>query len=166
MLTTVLTVTSAQEITVLVWCADPPCFFPEGWAFAQTFLLPEMGENLPSEPCVAWTKQIGSGRIKLTCTLTCLNKTITLTAFVDTAADVMIISQDYWLPEWTLVPSLDALVGIRGHSNTVWSLHPVSFKGPEDRVATAKPFVINRSQILVWGRDILSQWGLKLETNF
>lgn len=114
MLTTVLTVTSAQEITVLVWCADPPCFFPEGWAFAQTFLLPEMGENLPSETCVAWTKQIGSGRIKLTCTLTCLNKTITLTAFVDTAADVMIISQDYWLPEWTLVPSLDALVGIRG----------------------------------------------------
>lgn len=63
----------------------------------------------------------------------------------------------------TLVPTLDALVGIGGHSNAMWSLHPISFKGPEDHVATTKPFISKREKILAWGRDILFQWGRRLE---
>lgn len=90
-------------------------------------------------------------------------KTNTLTGLINIGAGITVISQKYWSLEWTLVPTLDAFVGIGGHSNAMWSLHPISFQGPEDHVATTKPFIIKREKILAWGRDILFQWGLRLE---
>lgn len=59
-------------ITFLAWCPNPLCFLPEGLVFAQAFLLPEADDDVPDELCVAWIRRVGSGKIKITCTLTCL----------------------------------------------------------------------------------------------
>lgn len=72
MLPTVLTVTSSKEITVLAWCPTPPCFLHKELVFAQAFLLPEIDDDAPDEPCISWIKRVSSGKIKTTCTLTCL----------------------------------------------------------------------------------------------
>lgn len=57
---------------------------------------------------------------------------------------------------------LDQLAGIGGHCE---NLHSVTFEGPKGHVATTKPFIVG-ADIVLWGKDILFQWGLRIETNF
>lgn len=157
---TVLSVSCSQEITVLALCPDSPCFLPRGLTIAQDFLLPESWSNTS---LIAWTSHISWGWLQLSCVLKHLGKAITLIGLIDTGADITLIWKSKWSQDWTIIPSLDQLAAIGGHCESYRSLHFVIFEGPQGRVATTKPFIVGADMVL-WGRDILSQWGLRILT--
>lgn len=77
-------------------------------------------------------------------------------------ADVMVVSSTEWLSHWEL-QAVDGLVsGIRGSLPAQRSKHVIQIEGPEGRIASVRPFVVN-SGFTLWGRDLMSQWGTRME---
>lgn len=84
---------------------------------------------------------------------------------LDTGADVTVISYVFWPREWKLVAPLGSLTGIGGSSLCLQSENAVVVTGPGEKTAIMHPFVVQKP-ITVWGRDLLAQWGMKLEVDF
>lgn len=163
-----------EELTVLAQAWNPPLVIPARTPIARAIALPaNIIEHLTEcqqvsfgssgvTPDVFWVQHIGRDRPQLTCSLTCNNKTVQITGLVDTGADVTVISHMFWPKEWTLVTPLDSLSGIGGATVCLQSSCMIAVKGPEGKTATIRPFVVQKP-ITVWGRDLLSQWGVKLD---
>lgn len=164
-LPSVLSVTFQQENTVLAMCPDPPRFIPQGLVIVQAILLSEQDSNNTSESLVMWTRIISRNQPQLICMLELNTKKIILSGLIDTGADVTVISQPKWPPDWALTPALGTLSGIGGTSNSLRSMQLIRFEGPKGHITTTRPFMI-KAPIFLWGRHILSQWGMRLETNF
>lgn len=54
---------------------------------------------------------------------------------------------------------------IGGAKIRLQSEHMITVTGPERKTAAMCPFVVQKP-IKVWGRDLLSQWGTKIEISF
>lgn len=80
----------------------------------------------------------------------------------DTGADVTIIPKAKWPRDWELVPSCGTVSGIGGAVNSMRSKNLISIEEPEGQIATVRPFV-TASNIALLGRDVLSQWGARLD---
>lgn len=157
----VLTVTSLQEIMVQVLCLNPPLFIPRGTVIAQAYLLLDL-TTTPADPLVMWAQILGHDRTVIECALSQKGKTIHLSGLLETEADVAIISHSEWPRDWPLVPAAGIISGIGGTMTSFRSQNIICFEGPEGRVATVRPF-ITRAPVTLWGRDLLSQWGIRLE---
>lgn len=57
------------------------------------------------------------------------------------------------------------LSGVKVYSQSLQSHHLVQITGPKGRVATIKPSVLPVPLVL-WGRDVLTQWGVFMKSNF
>lgn len=126
---------------------------------------PPITENSNLGPEIFWTEHIGRDRPLLTCSLMHNNKTIMVQGLLDTGADVTIISYLFWPKDWKLVTPLDTLTGIGGATLCLQSESVITVRGPEGKTAIIRPFIVKKP-ITVWGRDLLSQWGVKLEVDF
>lgn len=122
-------------------------------------------EDSDLTPEILWKEHIGRNRPILTCSLTHNNKTIMIKGLLDTGADVTIISYLFWPKDWKLVTPPDTLTGIGGATLCLQSQSVITVKGPERKTAVIRPFVVKKP-ITVWGRDLLSQQGVKLEVDF
>ncbi|RMC16814.1 hypothetical protein DUI87_06067 [Hirundo rustica rustica] len=118
-----------------------------------------------------WVKHIGNAQPMLTCRLTCGNESqkcsdvtpdTLITGTLDTAADVTVISYASWPRDWNLVIPVHGLAGIGGGSICMQSEFMITVTGPEGKTAKTRPYVV-KGPITVWGRDVLSQWGTKME---
>lgn len=132
----------------LLYVLTPPCCFPKGLIIVQAFLLPELDSNTSF---ITWTRKISRGQPKFTCVLRHFKKIITLNRLIDAETDVTVISRSCWPLEWTLVPSLDILAGIGGHSTTFcshcnwWlSCHHQAIHGGEENHLGEETFSLNR----------------------
>lgn len=81
---------------------------------------------------------------------------------MDTEADVTIISNTKWPPQWGLKPTAGKLSGIGRATPFMQSANNIIAEGPDGHTASIKPFIVP-SGFTFWGRDVLSQWGTRLE---
>lgn len=170
---------TTDEIKIMAWTPFPPCTVPRGSRIAQLILIP-VGSSTPApslfpkreggfgstgSPQILWVQPILHKRPLQRCTLTCGKQQIELSGIIDTGADVTVISQAKWPPRWPLANVSQVLAGIGGNGSSHQSLEIIQIKGPEGHVASVKPFVLPVPMVL-WGRDVLSQWGMSLQTHF
>lgn len=116
-------------------------------------------------PNVLWIKHVSNEWPELTCSLTHLGQTVHIAGMLDTGADITAISRASRLCSWNLVTPMSALTGIGGAILCLASEFIFTVTGPEGRTATIGPFVVQKP-ITVRGRDVLSQWGAKIEVGF
>lgn len=72
------------------------------------------------------------------------------------------ISHAFWPKEWDLVTPMGVLTGIGRATLCLQNEFMITVTGPEGKTATISPLVVQKP-ITVRGRDVLSQWGAKLE---
>nr|XP_054509349.1 endogenous retrovirus group K member 19 Pro protein-like [Agelaius phoeniceus] len=116
-------------------------------------------------PNVLWIKHVSNEGPELTCSLTHLGQTVRIAGMLDTGADITAISRASRLCNWNLVTAMGALAGIGGAVLCLQSELMITVTGPKARTATIRPFVVQKP-ITVRGRDVLSQWGAKIEVDF
>lgn len=57
------------------------------------------------------------------------------------------------------------LIGIGGSGVSRQSAEIIQVQNLEGQVASVKPFILPVPMVL-WGRDVLSQWGTSIQTHF
>lgn len=102
---------------------------------------------------------------QITNSLTHLGKTVHSTGMLGIGPDVTVISHVSWLCNWNLVTPKGALTGIGGAALCLQSEFRITVTGPEGRTAIIHPLVVQKP-ITVWGRDVLSEGGAKIEGGF
>lgn len=81
---------------------------------------------------------------------------------IDPGADVTVIAQSEWPAQWDLQSSGGTIKGISGSASSRRSSAPIIIEGPDGHVASIWPFVVP-SGFTLWGRDLLAQWGTRVE---
>ncbi|RMC19683.1 hypothetical protein DUI87_03246 [Hirundo rustica rustica] len=177
---TVISENQNEELTVLAQALRAPLTVLENTPIAKAVALPPdaterqvmpinsqqaAAESEDTETHVCWVKLIGQDRPKITCNLMLDNKMITITGMLDTGANVTVISYIFWPKEWDLTTPLKSLSGIGGATLCMQSENSIIITGPDGKTAIVRPFVVQKS-ITVWGRDIISQWGIRIEVDF
>lgn len=158
----VQTVDSNSEISVTVSCNNPPWFMSKGTIIAQAILLPQEFPRCHRTPSIWWAEVVGKDKPTLHCKLRNGKAVAYLMGMVDTGADVTIISRAEWPKDWSIKPMDGRITGIGGSATSMRSVNNIVIEGPDGHVATVRPFVID-SGFTLWGRDLLSQWGARLE---
>lgn len=163
-----------EELRVLANACHPPLHIPPNTPIAIAIAL-FMGTADHMPPCssspahenpeVLWVQHINTQRPMLTCELSIGGVRAKIKGMIDTGADVMVISYYYWPAEWKLITPPGTLTGIGGVTPCLQSESVISITGPQGKKTLVCPCVVQR-QITVWGRDLLSQWGAKIELDF
>lgn len=168
------------QIWAMVSTATPPVTINAGTRIAQ--LVPFMscvprteqvtrgdrGFGSTGKPLVFWSQAVSDKRPQMTCTLTMdhANPSYTkVSGLLDTGADVTIIAHRDWPPTWPLVSNTTGVVGLGGTANSFMAAKPVIVCNPEGQKATIRPYVTT-APLNLWGRDCLSQWGVRITTDF
>lgn len=157
----------AGEIKIMAWTWSSPCFVPKGQRIAQLVPLLSVisprkgGFGSTGKPVVLWSKQVSKEQSLLHCQVHDQH----FSGLVDTGADVTIINVSDWPPEWPLRDLTSAIVGVGGPQRPKQSAKILTLKVPDGWIAQAAPYVLPVPCTL-WGRDLLSQWGIFLKTNF
>lgn len=124
-----------------------------------------MPEDIPkdySSPKVFWSKVVGNDRPMFNCKLHNKNDNVSITGMIDTGADVTIVSSTDWPKLWELQTKDGLVSGVGGSVPAHRSKDITQIEGPEGQVASIQPFVID-SGFTLWGRDLMSQWGTRME---
>lgn len=166
------------EIMIAAYTLTPPLVINKGTRLAQLVLYTrakECGES-PSAPSRG-TRGFGSTgqtlvnlvqrmqqRPMVAVQLHCKDVVCSVSAMMDTGADVTIIDKKIWPKTWTLVPSVDSVQGVGGGSSPMQSNGIVQMVFPEGQRITVKPYVMNLPGDLggLIGRDVLTQLGATL----
>ena len=177
---TVLAVNCNEELTVLAKALWPPLTIPENLQTAKAMALPPHPLGLqvmevidPDHPSynprvevhAVWVQHIGRDRPVIVCRLTHRERSLEIKGLVDTGADVMLVSYIFWLREWNLQMPLGQITGVGGSSVCLQSASALIVSRPRRKPEVTCPFIVQRP-ITVWERDLLSQWGMRLEINF
>lgn len=64
-----------------------------------------------------------------------------------------------------LTPAPGTLLEIGGNGDNLKSVQLIKSEVPEGCIASTRPFAVGPPKIL-WGREILSQWGMRLAMGF
>ncbi|XP_054043331.1 uncharacterized protein LOC128903339 [Rissa tridactyla] len=113
----------------MAWTPFPPCTVPKGSRIAQLLLIPQNASSLSphpppqqrqggfgstGDPQILWVQSISQKRPLCQCTLIHGTQQVILNGIIDTGADVTVISQAKWPPQWPLAAVPQVLAGIRG----------------------------------------------------
>ncbi|XP_066194148.1 uncharacterized protein [Sylvia atricapilla] len=124
--------------------------------------IPSKGFN--PVPNVRWVKRITNEQPELECSLTYGDKTVYITGMLDTGADVTAIFHKHWPSDWNLVPPKCFLTGFGGATECMQSEFMITVRGPEGKTASIRPYIVE-DYSTVWGRDVMSKWGTKMEVD-
>lgn len=159
------TLEPGEEIFVSVMCLDYPYWLSVDTPIAQAFLLLKgWNEEVPESPEVLWVQIMGCRKLITKCTLFSKGEKIKRRGMMDTGADVTLIARSKWPSDWEVEPISGFISGIGGLATSWRAKRNVVIAGPEGKIATVRPFVV-RASIMLWGRDVLSQWGAVLSIN-
>lgn len=159
---TVVQVDPKGDSIIMVKCANPLFFLPPGHTINQALVLPKELPRDTKTSTVLWTEVVGKDKPMMTCNLHNGNSDISLTGMVDTGADVMVISYTKWPSQWERQPADGAIVGVGGSIAAERTKHVIQFEEPDGQIASVCPYVIN-SGFTLWGRDLMSQWGTRVD---
>lgn len=169
-----MSVNCNEELLVLAKAHHPPLHIPPRTPIAIAIALPLGTADqiilrcltvTPENPSVLWVQKINHQQPLLTCELSNCGVQVNITGMLDTGADVTVISHSLWPKEWRSITPTVALTGIGGATLCLQSESMINVKGPEEKKALIHPYVVQKP-ITVWGRDLLSQWGAKVEVDF
>ena len=96
--------------------------------------------------------------------MTCYINGRPFSGLVDTGADVSVIMQSDWPQDWPLRNPAAAIVGIGGMQFAKQSAQPLLVLGLEGQRGHITRYVM-QAPCTLWGRDLLSQWGVIIRTN-
>ncbi|XP_019142406.2 uncharacterized protein LOC109144841 [Corvus cornix cornix] len=157
----ILTNDPAQRLLV-ARCINPPFYLAKGQVLAQAISIPSGIPVDSKSPDVYWAEVVGENKPIIYCNVQQGNDTICLEGLLDTGADVMIIPWGQWPSHWELQPMAGRIQGIGGTKLAKISKSIVQTEGPDGKLATLSPFVMDY-QAPLWGRDAMSQWRMRLE---
>lgn len=170
----VISVNCNEELLVLAKACHPPLYIPPRTPIAIATALPtgtagqvplHCFSAAPENPEVLWVQHISQQRPMLTCELSNGGIQVNIKGMIDTGADVSVISYYHWPTDWKLTTPPGALTGIGGVTPCLQSESVISITGPQGKKALIRPYVVQKP-ITVWGRDLLSEWGAKIELDF
>uniref|UniRef100_A0A674H7J4 Uncharacterized protein n=1 Tax=Taeniopygia guttata TaxID=59729 RepID=A0A674H7J4_TAEGU len=145
-------------------------FLPKGQVIAQA--IPVTGS--PVFPEHLWKKSaaqahkvcaahiMGSDKPRMGCNIWHGDQHRWLNGLLDTGADVTVIPSKDWPSRWELQDVAGQIQGVGGSQLAKQSKNIVQFVGPDGQSAYIRPFVLDYTEPL-WGRDLMAQWGAKLE---
>lgn len=157
----IIEIDNSNIIRILARCVHPPCFIPQHAVIAQAIMIFQE-PNDPSIPLICWAQLMGNDKPLLECKVRKNNHVLSITGMVDTGADVTVIPSSKWPSHWGLRTLTGVVKGIGGHQLAKQSDSIIQIEGPDGQLANVRPFVLDTGFTL-WGRDVLNQWGAKLE---
>lgn len=119
-------------------------------------------------PPVHWTAVLTKDRPEMLCTLSvpgAVPSEIHLCGLLNSGTDVTVLSLAAWPLEWPLDPVGTSVTGLGATAQCYVSQQPVLVTNPEGQMAWVRPHVSSTPANL-WGRDVLSLWGVCIETDF
>ena len=166
-------------IGIMVKVFSPPVHIPAGSTIAQLIpfqaTVPQKGEKDRGQgafgstgmPNIAFCRLIGAERPK--CNVKIYGprgvNLPNVSMMIDTGADVTVLPFSVWPTMWELDSAGSTISGIGGSRLTQVSKNFILFTDQEGHQAWVKPYVLHTSLSLL-GRDVLSQWGMRISTDF
>ena len=123
----------------------------------QNTVRGERGFGSTDNQSVFWTESIKLNKPILQIKI----KDKTFHGLIDTGANISIISNQFWPLEWPLTDSGKPVAGVRGVSQPQVSVWSLKCYGPEGQVGRIPPYILPMP-LNIWGRDLLSQWGMEI----
>ena len=166
-------------IGIMVKVFSPPVHIPAGSTIAQLIpfqaTVPQKGEKDRGQgafgstgmPNIAFCQLIGAKRPKWNVKISGPQGVIlpNVSMMIDTGADVTVLPFSVWPTMWELDSAGSTISGIGGSRLTQVSKNFILFTDQEGHQAWVKPYVLHTSLSLL-GRDVLSQWGMRISTDF
>ena len=168
------------QICAMVSTPYPPVTIPKGTRIAQFVpfsssiskaeqrLRCDGGFSSTGPPQFCSSQTVSSSRPHMMCTLSNHGRsptTVRLAGLLDTRADVTIIADYLWPSTWPTEEAGMGVVGLGGSARAKTADTPVLITNPEGQQAVIKPYVM-AAPLNLWGRDCLSQWGVRITTDF
>lgn len=170
----IVSVNCDEELLVLANACSPPLYIPPKTAIAIAIALPMCAiDQLPprcssvatENPEVCWVQHISHDRPIVICQLSNNGVQINVKGMIDTGADVSLVSYYVWPTDWKLRHPPGVITGIGGVTPCLQSDSMITVTGPGNKKALLRPYIVQKP-ITVWGRDLLSQWGARIELDF
>lgn len=124
------------DVTILVYCQDPPWFLSKGQVVAQAVSVPKDFPRCHRTPSIWWAEIVGQDKPTINCRLCSGRSMATLTGMVDTGADVTVVSSAEWPKDWGLKPVNGRVTRIGGLAASMWSANSIVIEGQDGHIAT------------------------------
>ncbi|KAF4798804.1 hypothetical protein TURU_060652 [Turdus rufiventris] len=149
------------NLILLARCPQPPFYLVEGQILPQAIpILVEVAVDGKS-PEDYWAGVVDEEKPSLACNLTRGSDYLHVEGVLDTGADMTIIPERMWPSQWDLQPVAGKIQGVGGVKLAKISKSIVQIEGWDGILASFHLFVTDYKCPL-WGRDTMSQWGVKL----
>lgn len=151
-----------DALILLARCINPPFYLAQGQVIAQAIPIPSGIPVDDAAPQIYWAQAVGENKPIISCHLKKGSEGMGMTGMIDTGADVTVIPERRWPPQWELQPMVSHIQGIGGAQLAKISKEPIQIRGPDGQIASIRPIVTD-FQVPLWGRDVMSQWGVRIE---
>lgn len=84
---------------------------------------------------------------------------------LDTGADVSVISQRHWPPQWPIHPAMTDLQGIGQSKAPKISSRLLTWADNEGHRGEFQPYVLEDLPVNLWGRDVMERMGVYLHSS-
>ncbi|RMC08875.1 hypothetical protein DUI87_13869 [Hirundo rustica rustica] len=149
------------KLILLGRCPQPPFCLGNEEIIPQAIPTPVGVPVDDKTPDVYWAEVVGKDKPIMGCNLTRGTDHLHVEGLLDTESEVTVIPKKMWPSHWDLQPIAGKLQGIGGLQLAKISKSIVHVERPDGKLSSFCQFVIDYKAPL-WGRDTMSQWGVKL----
>lgn len=149
-------------LVLLAHCIHPPFYLTRDQVIAQAIPIPAKIPVDNQAPEVYWAEVAGEDKPMIPLHIWQGQDGIGMKGLLDTGADETIIPERAWPSHWELQNVTGKIQGIGGAQLARISKSVLQFEGSDWQLANICPFVADY-RVPLWGRDLMSQWGVRTE---